>query len=81
MLLFVIYIICVIFAYTFFVVVASQSPSTMDSPLRCIPFTECMGICEDDILLGANEDSPHLNAEAVAQAEWRLRLFLYRVLR
>jgi hypothetical protein len=36
-----------------------------------------MGIREDDILLGADEDSSHLNAEAVAQAEWHLRLFYY----
>ena len=55
--------------------VASHSPSTMDSPLHSIPFTEWLGIREDDILLGADEDSPHLNVEAVAQAEWRLRLF------
>ncbi len=53
----------------------------MDSPLRSIPFTEGMGIREDDILLGADEDSPYLNVEAVAQAEWRLRLLLYQLLR
>ena len=61
--------------------VASQSPSIMDSPLQSIPFTEGMGIREDDILLGADEDSPQLNVEAVAQAEWRLRLYLYELLR
>ena len=60
--------------------VASHSPSTMDSPLHSIPFTEWLGIREDDILLGADEDSPHLNVEAVAQAEWRLRLLLYQLL-
>ncbi len=81
MLLHIICIICVISAYTFYFVVASQSPSTMDSPLCSIPFTEGMGIREDDILLGADEDSPNLNVEAVAQAEWRLRLFLYQLLR
>ncbi len=76
MLLFIIVIIDIIFAFTSYFAVASQSPSTMDSPLRSIPFTEGIGIREDDILLGAAEDSPHLNVEAVVQAEWRLRLFL-----
>ncbi len=70
-------IIYIIFAYTSYFAVASLSPSTMDSPLRNFPFTEGMGIREDDILLGADEDSPHLNVEAVVQAEWRLRLLLY----
>jgi hypothetical protein len=80
MLFHIICIIWVICTYTFYFVVASLSPSTTDSPLRSIPFTEGMGIREDDILLGADEDSPHLNVEAVAQAEWRLRLLLYQLL-
>jgi hypothetical protein len=75
MLLFILVNIYIIFSYTSYFAVASQIPSTMVSPLRSIPFTEGMGIREDDILLGADEDSPHLNVEAVVQAEWRLRLF------
>jgi hypothetical protein len=81
MLLLIMCIIWLFCAYTLYFVVASLSPSTTDSPLRSIPFTEGMGIREDDILLGADEDSPYLNVEAVAQAEWRLRLLLYQLLR
>jgi hypothetical protein len=42
-----------------------------------MPFTEGLGIREDDILPGADEVSSHLNVEeleAGVQAEWCLRL-------
>ncbi len=81
MLWFIICIFSVITAYTFYFVLHHKALQSWTRLIHRIPFTEGMGIREDDVLLGADEDSPQLNVEAVAQAEWRLRLFLYQLLR